>query len=297
MYGCLRGLETFSQLVVRGGGGWGVPGAPVAIADAPRFRHRGVMLDTSRHFLPPATLRAVVDGMAVDKLNTLHLHLTDAQAFPFDSAAVPGLSRGAWAPAAVYTRADLAALVSFAKYRGVRVVPEVDTPAHSQSWGVGRPDLVLPCADGYGTLLDPTREATYDAVAALFSELAGVFFDDAFHVGADEVTVGANSCYNTTAVAAWMPRVNITPGDWKGVARYHLARVQDIVVGRLGKRMSAWQEAADHYGVENTNPTNAPPGLSRDTALHVWFAPAWEWCVVGLRRQVQRVWGWWVVEC
>ena len=73
-----------------------------------------------------------------------------------------------------------------------------------------------------------------------------------------------------------MPSVNISAGDWKGVARYHFARVQAIVLA-LGKRPSAWQEVADHYGLEPTNPTNAPPFLTNDTALFMWLEPAWEW--------------------
>ena len=281
VYGCLRGLETFSQAVV---GSASSPGAlsvaqtPLLVEDAPRFSHRGVLVDTSRHFVPVAALRAVLDGMASDKLNVLHWHITDAQSFPFASLAVPELALGAWSPAATYSLEDMRLLVRYAKYRGIRVVPEIDSPAHCESWGIGRPDLLLRCGalDGYSSLLDPSNEATYEVIAALFAELAGVFTDEAFHVGVDEVPVDASSCYNTPAVNAWMATKNISAGDYKGVVRYHIARVQAIVEG-LGKRPSAWQEIADHYGLDPTNPTMPPPGLSRDTALHVWLAPAWEW--------------------
>ena len=280
VWGCLRGLETFSQLVVVGEGGaqLSVASTPLLVEDAPRFSHRGVLVDTSRHFLPAATLRAVLDGMTNDKLNVLHWHISDAQSFPFASLAVPGLVLGAWSPAATYSIEDMRGLVRYAKYRGIRVVPEVDSPAHSESWGVGRPDLILRCGanGGYSSLVDPSREETYTAIAALFAELATIFFDEAFHIGVDEVPVDAGSCYNTSAVNAWMPTVNISAGDYKGVVRYHIDRLQGILASR-GKRQSAWQEAADHYGLDPTNPTMAPPNLSRDTALHVWLAPAWEW--------------------
>lgn len=276
VYGCLRGLETFAQVVATdpATGQRYATSAPLAVVDAPRFPHRGALVDTSRHFLPVATLRTVIDGLSADKLNVLHLHLTDAQAFPFASASVPALGAGAWAPAATYTPEDLRSIVSYAKYRGVRVVPEVDQPSHCESWGVGRPDIVIPC--GYGSVLDVTREATYDALGALFAELAAIFFDDAFHVGFDEVDVTRASCYNTTAVNAWMQGQGISPGDYKGVVRHHMERVMAIVKG-LGKRPSAWQEAADHYGASPGNPTWAPPELDPDTALFMWLAPAWEW--------------------
>jgi hypothetical protein len=43
-------------------------------------------------------------------------------------------------------------------------MPEIDTPAHIDSWAVGRPDVVINCtANSYLSLLDPTVEATFQA--------------------------------------------------------------------------------------------------------------------------------------
>jgi hexosaminidase len=52
VYGALRLLETFSQLVAFDFdcGRYEVGGAPWRITDAPRFAHRGLMLDTARHY-------------------------------------------------------------------------------------------------------------------------------------------------------------------------------------------------------------------------------------------------------
>ena len=50
--GALRGLETFGQLVVYDGVRFVVPNLPIAVTDSPRFRHRGILLDTARHFFP-----------------------------------------------------------------------------------------------------------------------------------------------------------------------------------------------------------------------------------------------------
>ena len=49
--------------------GYVVRGAPWDITDAPRFAHRGLMVDTARHFQPLASLRKVVDALPYAKLN------------------------------------------------------------------------------------------------------------------------------------------------------------------------------------------------------------------------------------
>lgn len=42
------------------------------ISDAPRFGYRGLMVDSSRHFLPMKTLEKVIDAMVALKFNVLH---------------------------------------------------------------------------------------------------------------------------------------------------------------------------------------------------------------------------------
>jgi hexosaminidase len=43
--------------------------APWQIEDSPRFPHRGLMVDTARHWQPVASLKAIVDSLAYAKLN------------------------------------------------------------------------------------------------------------------------------------------------------------------------------------------------------------------------------------
>jgi len=68
-WGALRALETFSQAVVN----CTVRGLPLSVADAPRFTHRGLMLDLARMYWTTEGVRSVVDAMAYSKLNVLHL--------------------------------------------------------------------------------------------------------------------------------------------------------------------------------------------------------------------------------
>src|SRR5260221_1349962 len=67
------------------------------ISDAPRFAWRGIMLDSARHFQSPQFIRRFIDAMAAHKLNVLHWHLTDDQAWRLEIRKHPKLTQvGAW---------------------------------------------------------------------------------------------------------------------------------------------------------------------------------------------------------
>lgn len=115
VYGALRGLETFSQLVEFSfsAQAYAVRRAPWAIKDAPRFPHRGLMVDTARHFETLAGLRAIIDSLPYAKLNMLHWHMVDIQSFPFESKSHPLLWEGAYSDVERYTQADIAEIVEY----------------------------------------------------------------------------------------------------------------------------------------------------------------------------------------
>jgi len=47
------------------------------INDAPRYEHRGVMIDVARNFHTMTEILKLIDVLAMYKLNKLHFHLAD----------------------------------------------------------------------------------------------------------------------------------------------------------------------------------------------------------------------------
>ncbi len=70
--GIFYGLQTLRQL-------WSqnkvIPG--LIIEDSPRYKYRGIMLDVARHFFTINEIEKLMDVMAAQKLNTLHIHFAD----------------------------------------------------------------------------------------------------------------------------------------------------------------------------------------------------------------------------
>jgi hexosaminidase len=83
IWGSLRGLETFSQLVELENRQYLMKNINIFISDKPRFSWRGFMIDTSRHYLDLKTILKTVEVMSYHKLNVLHWHIVDDEAFPY----------------------------------------------------------------------------------------------------------------------------------------------------------------------------------------------------------------------
>ncbi|XP_011862029.1 PREDICTED: probable beta-hexosaminidase fdl isoform X1 [Vollenhovia emeryi] len=220
-FGVRHGLETLSQLI------WwdeatGKQGAlrvltRASIEDKPAFPYRGLLVDTGRQFFPVEELKRVIDGMAATKLNTLHWHLTDSQSFPFDSAQFPEMARwGAYSGDHIYTPDDVKDLADYARIRGVRIVVEIDSPAHAGAgwqWGAehGFGELALCvdqqpwssyCGEPNCGQLNPINEHSYRILEGLYRELLDLTeVRDLVHLGGDEVNLECWAQYGNITLA------------------------------------------------------------------------------------------------
>lgn len=203
--GARHALETLSQLVWLDSylGSLLILEA-ARVDDAPRFKYRGLLVDTARNFFPISELMLNIDAMASSKLNTFHWHMTDSQAFPLVTNSIPEFSNyGAHTPGDIYTPDDVRLVVRRARLRGIRVLIEIDAPAHvgyGWDWGpaAGLGDLVLClnvepwteyCSEPPCGQLNPLNLRVYDLFERLFIEimqLTGV--EDVYHLGGHDIS-------------------------------------------------------------------------------------------------------------
>jgi len=273
VFGIVRGLESLAQLVEFGwmtsaSSQWTrlspakktpvfvIRNTPLFIADAPAYSYRGLMIDTSRHYLPLDLILHNLDVMAMNKLNVLHWHMTDAQSWPFESTTYPELSEhGAYSKHAVYTHENVQQVIHEAYLRGIRVIPEFDLPGHSQVLEKSHPELLSKCPRAqFAQPLNPTLPIVYDFVEKLYQEVTALFTDDFIHIGGDEVRL---DCWKQDPqILAWAKGHNDMTANQ--LLNYFESILTDIVFS-CDKTPIAWQELLNE-GVE------LPPG----TVIDVW---------------------------
>ncbi|CAJ1354782.1 unnamed protein product [Effrenium voratum] len=240
VHGFRRGLETMLQIFDS--------------LDRPRFPWRGLLLDTARHFIPPKAIESLLFIMAANKLNVLHWHLTDAMSFPLELKSLPQLAQlGSFGPNKTYPREVVQHLVVLAANFSIRIVPELDMPAHTASWIFGEPSSVSNCTHVLPTdpdaqnpfkardklALDLSNPRSREVAKTILREVAELFPDEFLHVGGDEVDY---RCWTTMPhIQKWMRKRGLGP----------LAALQEFFddvlaeVKRLGKRPVLWEDGFD----------------------------------------------------
>lgn len=205
-----------------------------SIRDLPRFAWRGAMLDVARHFFKVADVKQFIDWLAQYKMNRLHLHLSDDQGWrieikAWDKLATVGGSAGVDGKnAGYYTQDEYHELVQYAADRFITIVPEIDTPGHTNAAlasyaelncdGIAR-ELYTGIEVGFSSLCIE-KEITYQFLDDVFRELAAMTPGEFIHIGGDEAHATDKVAYTQ-----------------------FIARVEPIIE-KHGKRMVGWEEIA-----------------------------------------------------
>jgi len=256
--GLFRGVQTIRQLLpfdLESDMGvsrsvWPIPA--LSIVDQPRFAWRGAMLDVARHFFTVREVQQFIDLLALYKMNTLHLHLSDDQGWRIvinsrpKLATIGGSTQVGGGPGGFYTQADYQAIVQYAQQRYITVVPEIDMPAHTNAAIVAYPEVgcsVRPTAlytqtDVGWSALCVDKEETYALADDIIREISAITPGPYFHIGGDEVQALTHEQY------------------------VHIVERLQTIVNKYGKKMIGWEEITK----AKLNPTTLAQQWKSDSA-------------------------------
>jgi hexosaminidase len=251
------------------------------ITDEPRFRWRGLMLDSARHYQSPEFIERFIDWMALHKLNVLHWHLTDDQGWRLEIRKYPRLTQvGAWrvpaGPAAAadidpatgkprlyggyYSQDTVRRIVRYAAEREVTIVPEIEMPGHATAATVAYPQLGV---DGHATAVVPSdwgiypnlfnvEDATFEFIEDVLREVLELFPGEYIHVGGDEAV--KDQWKSSPRVQQLMRERGIA--DEHALQSYFIQRVGRFLSAH-GRRLIGWDEILEG-------------GLAEDATVMSW---------------------------
>jgi len=242
---------------------WSVP--CVSIEDHPRFRWRGLLLDTARHFMPKSSILKLIDVMALHKLNSLQLHLTDDQGWRLQIRKYPRLTEaGAWRKETIighpkdkpwrfdgqrhggfYTQDDIREIVRYAADRHINIVPEIEMPGHARAAISAYPELgchpdrQLEPWKVWGICPDifaPT-DHTVAFLQDVLTEVLELFPSKFIHVGGDEAV--KDQWKESPQIQARIRELGLK--DEAEMQSWFIRRM-DAFLAEHGRRLVGWDE-------------------------------------------------------
>jgi hexosaminidase len=313
--GLFYGAQTFRQLLPaaieaeqsahRSAAAWTVP--PGRIVDNPRFPWRGAMLDVARHFFTVHEVKQLVDVLALYKLNTLHLHLSDDQGWRIQIDSWPrlaqfgGTTQVGGGPGGYFTKADYAEIVRYAQEHFVTIVPEIDMPAHTNAAvaaypelscgrsapdtapGAPAPGLYTGIAVGFSALCYD-KDLTYKFADDVIGEIAAMTPGQYMHIGGDEVQVLTREQYASfiDRVQDIVARHGKSTIGWDEIGRAHLRPGSVAQMWRSDTSAAAVRQGAKLVMSPATQvyldmKYSAATELGLDWAAHIELRTAYDW--------------------
>lgn len=255
--GLFYGKQTLLQLLTPNGLSY------VKINDHPRFPYRGLHLDVSRHFFDKEEVKKLMNVMSYYKLNTLHLHLTDAGGWRLQIDKYPKLTQeGAFrtqsdwrewwdngkdrqylkegtegAYGGYYTKDDIRDMLAYAAEKHITIIPEIEFPAHSDEVFVAYPELC--CAGKSHTSGDFCigNPKTFEFMENVLTEVIELFPSEYIHIGGDEA--GKNTWKTCPKCQALMKKEKLANVD--ELQSYMIRKAEEFLNSK-GRRLIGWDE-------------------------------------------------------
>lgn len=255
--GLFYGKQTLLQLLTPNGLPY------VKINDQPRFPYRGLHLDVSRHFFDKEEVKKLMNVMSYYKLNTLHLHLTDAGGWRLQIDKYPKLTQeGAFrtqsdwrewwdngkdrqylkegtegAYGGYYTKDDIRDMLAYAAEKHITIIPEIEFPAHSDEVFVAYPELC--CAGKSHTSGDFCigNPKTFEFMENVLTEVIELFPSEYIHIGGDEA--GKNTWKTCPKCQALMKKEKLANVD--ELQSYMIRKAEEFLKSK-GRRLIGWDE-------------------------------------------------------
>lgn len=270
--GVFYGMQTIRQLLpfqieraFTSNIAWKVP--CVEIEDAPRFKHRGLMLDVARHFQSKEFIMKFIDMLAYHKMNTFHWHLTEDQGWRMEIKKYPRLTRiGAYRPRSLvlerdedgkinrtweniryggfYTQEDIKQVIAYAEKKFITIIPEIEMPGHATAALAAYPNLS--CSGGpfevevnYGVFNDIycTKDENFQFLEDVLTEVMDLFPSKYIHIGGDEAPkVRWKNCAHCQAL---MKKEGLK--DEHELQSYFIKRMEKFLNAK-GRQIIGWDE-------------------------------------------------------
>ena len=254
--GLFYGEQTLRQLYTSKG----IP--CVSIQDNPRFPYRGLHLDVSRHFFPKEEVMKLLNVMSYYKLNTLHMHLTDAGGWRIQMDKYPKLTTDVafrtesdwqkwWdgkdrkylpegtpgAYGGYFTKEDIREIVDYATARHINIIPEIEFPGHYDEVLVAYPELSRAGKTYTTGDFCIGNEKSFTFMEDVLSEVIELFPSEYIHIGGDEAGKGA---WKTCPKCQGLMRRNGMK-DVDELQSYMIHRAEEFLISK-GRKLIGWDE-------------------------------------------------------
>ncbi len=251
------------------------------IEDAPRYPYRGLMFDLVRHFHSKEFILKQVDLMCQLKMNRLHLHLTDNEAWRIELDCAPEMvQKGAfgdswwfnhimnrtplrfadkpdgYVPGSVYddgkvyggyySKEDMREIIAYAAARHIEIIPEIELPGHNMALLNVHPEFFCTGEHKVNNVICVGQEEVFLFFEKVLAEVMELFPSKYMHIGGDE----ANKL-NWEICPLCRTRIkNEALKDVFELQSYCIRRMEKFINAQ-GKKLIGWDEILEGGLSEN----------------------------------------------